>query len=63
MMNWIRAMRDRKEPNANVDHGFSHSLVCIMATEAYWSGKKQYWNPKSETVQDHPPEASTNSAV
>jgi predicted dehydrogenase len=63
MMNWIRAMRDRKEPNANVDHGFSHSLVCIMATEAYWSGKKQYWNPKSERVQDHPPEASTNSAV
>ena len=56
MMNWIRAMRDRKEPNATVDHGFAHSLVCIMATQAYWSGKKQYWDPQSETIQDHPPE-------
>jgi predicted dehydrogenase len=55
LMNWIQAMRDRKEPNATVDHGFSHSLVCIMATQAYWSGKKQYWNPASETIQEHPP--------
>jgi predicted dehydrogenase len=55
LMNWIQAMRDRKEPNATVDHGFSHSLVCIMATQAYWSGKKQYWNPVSETIQEHPP--------
>jgi len=46
-----------------VDHGFAHSLVCIMATQAYWSGKKQYWNPVSETIQDHPQEASANSSA
>lgn len=56
IMNWIQAMRDRKEPNATVDHGFSHSIVCIMAAQAYWSGKKQYWHAGSETIQDHPPE-------
>ena len=58
MLNWLQAMRDRKQPNATVDHGFSHSLVCIMATQAYWSGKKQYWNAASETIQEHPQESS-----
>jgi len=56
MMNWIGAIRARKQPNATVDHGFSHSLVCIMATQAYWSGKKQYWDAAKEKIQDHPPD-------
>ena len=54
LLNWLNAMRDRKQPNANVDHGFSHSLACIMVAQSYWSGKKQYWNPKSEQIVDQP---------
>ncbi len=54
MLNWLYAMRDRKAPNATVDHGFSHSIVCIMATQSYWSGKKLYWDPKDEEILDHP---------
>lgn len=52
LMNWIAAMRDRKEPNANVDHGFSHAIVCIMAAQSYWSGKRLYWDPASEEIVD-----------
>ena len=58
LVNWLQAIRDRKEPNATVDHGFSHAIVCIMAAQAYWSGKKQYWNRATETIQDYPPEES-----
>jgi hypothetical protein len=54
MMNWLRAMRARKQPNANVDHGFSHAIVVIMAARSYWSGKKQYWDPVNEEILDHP---------
>ncbi len=54
LMNWLNAMRDRREPNATVDHGFSHSLACIMATQSYWTGKKTFWNPTIEEIQDHP---------
>ena len=53
ILNWLRAMQDRREPNANVDHGFSHALVCIMATDSYWSGKRLYWDPKTEQILDH----------
>src|SRR5271168_1214243 len=36
--NWLKAMQSRNQPNANVDHGFSHSIVIIMAAPSYWSG-------------------------
>jgi hypothetical protein len=44
----------RAEPNSNVDHGFSHATVIIMAAQSYWSGKKLYWNPKTEEIVDQP---------
>jgi len=50
-------MRSRQQPHCTVDNGFSHSVACIMAAQAYWSGRKQYWNATTEEIQDHPVEA------
>jgi hypothetical protein len=47
-------MRDRRQPCATVDHGFSHAIVCIMAAQSYWSGKKLYWDPAKEEITDRP---------
>ena len=52
--NWLRAMQSRKQPNSTVDHGFSHSIVTIMAAQSYWSGKRLYWNPHTEEILDQP---------
>jgi predicted dehydrogenase len=54
LTNWLQAMQSRTQPNATVDHGFSHSLVCIMAARSYREGKRLYWDPKSERILDHP---------
>jgi hypothetical protein len=54
IMNWFTAMQSRTQPNANVDHGFSHSVVIIMAAQSYWSGKRLYWNPETEEIVDQP---------
>jgi predicted dehydrogenase len=54
IMNWLLAIRDRREPNATVDHGFSHAIVCIMAARSYWIGKRVYWDPKLEEIVDQP---------
>lgn len=54
LLNWLNAMRDRRDPIATVDHGFSHSIVCIMAAQSYWSGKRVYWDPKTEEIVDQP---------
>ena len=54
LMNWLMSMQSRTQPNATVDHGFSHAVVVIMAAQSYWSGKKLYWNSKTEEILDHP---------
>ena len=54
MTNWLECLRSRKTPNATVLHGFAHSVAAIMATRAYREGKKMYWDPKTETILDHP---------
>ncbi len=53
LVNWLKAMQTRTQPNATVDNGFSHALVVIMAAQSYWSGKKLYWDPKNEQIVDH----------
>jgi predicted dehydrogenase len=57
MVNWLTAMQARRDPDANVDHGFSHAVVCIMAAQSYWSGKRLYWDAKSEEIVEQMPVA------
>jgi predicted dehydrogenase len=54
LVNWLQAMSSRTQPNATVEHGFSHALVCIMAAQSYWSGKRLHWDPRNERILDHP---------
>jgi predicted dehydrogenase len=56
MANWIECMRSRKDPIATVDNGFAQSVACIMATQAYWTGKKQYWDAQTEEITDRVPQ-------
>jgi Predicted dehydrogenases and related proteins len=55
MLNWLKAMQTRSQPNATVDHGLSHSLVAIMAAQSYWSGKRLYWDPAIEEIVEQLP--------
>jgi len=51
----LDCLRSRKQPNATVHHGFAHSVACMMATRAYWTGKRIYWDAKAEAIVDEPP--------
>src|SRR5580692_9803209 len=57
MANWFECMRSRQQPHCTVHEGFAHSVACMMAAEAYWSGKKQYWDTANETILDRAPES------
>jgi predicted dehydrogenase len=52
MGNWFECMRSRQQPRCTVKEGFAHSVACIMSAQAYWSGRKQYWDATTETIQD-----------
>ena len=41
-----------------VHDGFAHSVACIMAAQSYWSGKKVFWDAKTETISDSMPVGS-----
>jgi hypothetical protein len=55
MGNWFDCIRSRQEPHASVHAGFAHSVACMMSAEAYWSGRKIFWDAKTETFSDTRP--------
>jgi predicted dehydrogenase len=57
MGNWFDCMRSRQQPNATVHDGFAHSVACMMATESYWTGRKMFWDEKTETFSDRNPKS------
>ncbi len=55
MTNWFECLRSRRQPHCSVHEGFSHSVACMMAAESYWTGRKIFWDKKSETFTDSRP--------
>jgi predicted dehydrogenase len=55
MGNWFDCIRSRTEPHASVHAGFAHSIACMMAAESYWTGRKIFWDAKTETFSDTRP--------
>ncbi len=58
MANWFDCMRSRQQPHATVHAGFAHSVACMMAAESYWTGRKIYWDEKTETFSDRNPKSA-----
>ncbi|HEY1676398.1 MAG TPA: Gfo/Idh/MocA family oxidoreductase [Candidatus Sulfotelmatobacter sp.] len=53
MGNWFECMRSRQQPHATVHNGLAHSVACMMAAESYWTGKRIYWDGKTETFSEN----------
>ncbi len=51
MSNWLDSMRTRRQPNATAEDGYSHSVACIMAAQAYREGRKLYWDQEREEIR------------
>jgi len=52
MQNWFDCLRSRKQPNATVQHGFSHAVAVIMAARSCREGKKLWWDAGTEQITD-----------
>ncbi|HXY41673.1 MAG TPA: Gfo/Idh/MocA family oxidoreductase [Vicinamibacteria bacterium] len=55
MANFFDCLRSRRQPNATVQHGFAHSVACMMAARAQREGRKLWWDAKTETILEQPP--------
>ena len=54
MANWLDAVRRRDSESlyAPADAGYGHSIACIMATDALWSGRRKIFDPETKQIQD-----------
>jgi len=50
--NWLDCMRSRKQPNADVYSGYSQSVATIMADRAFRSGKKVFYDPVKQEMDE-----------
>ena len=50
MRNWMERVRDRKQPNAPVEAGYSHAIAVIMANAAVHTGMKVTFNEATQEV-------------
>ena len=50
MRNWMECVRSRKEPNAPVEVGYSHSIASIMTTAAARAGTKATFDEQKQEV-------------
>ena len=50
MRNWMESVRDRKQPNAPVEAGYSHAIAVIMTNAAVQTGMKATFDEKTQEV-------------
>jgi len=48
--NFMECVRNRKQPHANVEAGYNHSVACIMANAAVRTGCKATFDEKTQEV-------------
>ncbi len=50
MRNWMECIHSRKQPNAPVEAGYSHSIATIMTNAAVRTGQKVTFDEKTQQV-------------
>jgi predicted dehydrogenase len=50
--NWIECLRSRKQPNAPIDVGLAHAIVCCMGREAERTGRKIRYDAGARKIVD-----------
>ena len=53
MANWLDCVR-RGDPGGvycSAEAGYSHAVACIMASEAYWSGRRMLYDPHERKIR------------
>ncbi len=50
MANWLQSVRERKQPNAHIEAGYSHSVALSMALVALRTGKRVTFNAETHEI-------------
>lgn len=51
MLDWLKCIRAHKQPNANIDAGFSHAVTAIMADLSLLQGQRLVYDPSRREIR------------
>ncbi|MBI3210428.1 MAG: Gfo/Idh/MocA family oxidoreductase [Candidatus Solibacter usitatus] len=52
MLNWLKCLRSRQQPNAPIDSGYSHSVAVILSDEALIRGRRVVFDPVKRAIRE-----------
>jgi predicted dehydrogenase len=52
MLNFLKCLRSRQQPNAPIDAGFSHAVAVILADEALIRGRRMVYDPAKRAIKE-----------
>ncbi len=52
MLNWLKCLRTRQQPNAPIEAGYSHSVAVILADEALIRGRRMVHDPVRRAIKE-----------
>ncbi|MEZ5404213.1 MAG: Gfo/Idh/MocA family oxidoreductase [Bryobacteraceae bacterium] len=52
MLNWLKCLRTRQQPNAPIEAGYSHSVAVILSDEALIRGRRMVHDPVRRTIKE-----------
>ncbi|MEZ5354096.1 MAG: Gfo/Idh/MocA family oxidoreductase [Bryobacteraceae bacterium] len=52
MLNWLKCLRTRQQPNAPIEAGYSHSVAVIMADEALIRGRRMVHDATRRAIKE-----------
>ena len=50
MRNWMECLRSRKQPNADIEAGYSHSVALAMAVRSLHTGRRVLFDAKKQRL-------------
>ncbi len=51
MLNWLQCLRNRKQPNADINAGLQHAIACLLADSAYLNERKMIFDPQTRSFK------------
>jgi len=52
MLNWLKCLRSRQQPNAPIEAGYSHSVAVILSDEAMVRGRRMAFDPVKRAIRE-----------
>jgi predicted dehydrogenase len=52
MLNWLRCLRSRQQPNAPIDAGYAHSVAVIMSDESLVRGRRLIYDAGKRVIRE-----------